>query len=490
MRAPIRVLVVATAALLLASPLLAQDPASSTVAPAATDGEPAAGSPAEPTATTAPDSAPAAAPAVSVSVSMDYEVIHTRTNQATAMVVVRGDDTATTQRVPVSLAVVIDASGSMEGEKIEHARDAARTLLARLSDGDVVSIISYDTSATTHLANFVIGDDPARAFSAISGIAARGNTCVSCGIEAGYAALASAPESHVRRLVLLSDGRANRGLTDATRLGELAAEALDARRVPTATIGVGNDYDEDIMTRIATGGGGAYYFMPNTAALTSILDRELVALESTVATNVAVVLTAMGGAELGETEAVGARRDGSDVVVTIGPLARGEQRRVLIRLRLPEGELGQILSATAVFTAAGVTSSETVAGTLARSDVQSEVDASANTDVIELQNRLDSAADISAALTRAASGDSAGARAQLEARARELESAAAATGSAVLLEEAGANRALADSLGGGGGAAAEPAAIESLQMQNRARRNEVQRGLDSDEMYHQNVLVE
>jgi len=429
-----------------------------------------------------------AQPPVSITIDLDRSVVLDEVERATAMIRVRGDARAETVRTPVALTIVIDASGSMDGEKIVNAREAARNLITRLDPGDIVSLISYNTRSTTHLSNFAIGDDLTPAFAAITSVSTGGNTCVSCGLDSGYAALSSAPTGHIRRLVMLSDGRANRGETNASRLNTRAAEALEMHRIPTSTIGVGEDYDPAVMTQVAIGGGGAYYFMPNTMALSSILDRELAALQSTVASNVAVAITAQNGVTLGATEAAGARRDGDDIVVHLGPIGAGEERRIIVALNLPSGELNDVVSATAVFTAAdGVTASgEAIAQMTRTTDPQEMADAT-NAEVTELQARLDSVRDVEVALTSASEGDVAGAQQQLRRRARSLRAQSAATGSAALGFEAEQLEELAGEI------EAEDLDEEDyrgLTLQNYARSNEVRRGVSADEMYHQEMVVE
>lgn len=418
---------------------------------------------------------------VQLSLAFDQTLVAAGDDDAVLMVEVRGAEDGETVRTPVSMAVVIDVSGSMAGEKIDHAKEAASRLVDRLAEGDLLTLIVYDTSARTLLSNYAISNDNSSAQLAIHGIGTGGNTCVSCGLDAAFTALESAPHAHLRRVVMLSDGNANRGVTDSDGLRERASGALERSRTVTSTIGLGTDYNEDLLAAISVGGTGAYYFLPDGAAMAGILDRELAALERTVATELAISVTPGDGVTLGETEAVGARRDGDGLVFNLGQLAAGEVRRFLVPLTLPAGNLGEVVRAVAGFRPVGGEVAEIqLAGRLERTDEVDAATASRNSEVIAQQERLASVAEIDTAMRELRGGDTGGARARLTRRAAELEAQAGEAAAPALAEEAAAVRALADAL------EEEPDADEArtLYLQNQARGNEVRQGVDAEQMYH------
>src|SRR5690606_9645312 len=114
----------------------------------------------------------------------------------------------------VHLAVVVDRSGSMKGRRIEHALAAARGMVSRLRDGDVVSVIAYDTQPETLLpATTLDSFSRSRALASLANITPRGDTCISCGLDAAMSAL-NARTGMVNRILLLSDGEATAGVRD------------------------------------------------------------------------------------------------------------------------------------------------------------------------------------------------------------------------------------------------------------------------------------
>ena len=139
---------------------------------------------------------------------------------------------------PVNLSIVIDRSGSMKGKRLSNALDAARGMLRRVRDGDVVSIIAYDTRTETLVPPTTIDDSARqRIAAALGGIRASGDTCISCGIDAAMATLRSRSDM-LQRILLLSDGEPTAGVRDIEGFRRIAAVArgmncsdqLDRRR--------------------------------------------------------------------------------------------------------------------------------------------------------------------------------------------------------------------------------------------------------------------
>ena len=409
-------------------------------------------------------------------------------NSTVVMVELKGAEGLETARTPVSMAVVIDTSGSMRGDKIDNARDSAHALVDQLVTGDVISIITYDTRTTTIVSNLEIGEDRNPAHRAINDIEARGNTCVSCGIQAGYSALTSAPVGHVRRLVMLSDGNANRGVTNPGQLGELAGQALELSQTVSSTIGVGRDYNEDILSSISASGTGSFYFLPNPSSIDHILTRELASLATTVATGVAVELRPAAGVILGDSPSRGASREGTSVVFNIGQISEGEILRLIVPVTVGSEISGVVVEATAAYRPVGELSQSTdlVAMMIRTTDPQ-EAQSSRNETVIEHAERVASALDVELALQEFRSGDEEGAVRRLRSRRSQLESQATAYGNAVLADEANEVEQLLGELEDDD---VDEERSRDLQLQNRSRREEVTSGRPAEQMYHDSAIVE
>jgi Ca-activated chloride channel family protein len=252
---------------------------------------------------------------------------------------------ASTHRAAVGLTLVVDRSGSMGSErKMQTANDAACKALQALQAGDTFAVVSFDDGAE-RIAGGRAPAAVADACHAIHMLSSRGGTDMDAGLQVGgREALAMAGPGRVSRLLLLSDGRPNddRGLREHAAL-------LAKRGVTTTTIGLGTNYNEDLMASIANAGVGNTWFVESrpehadtAPKLAEIFRTELSSMNEVVARGGA--LTIMGGdftvAEVVgfDSEASPTRRIGRRVVV--GDIYSGHTTEVLVRLTHPAHTAG------------------------------------------------------------------------------------------------------------------------------------------------------
>jgi Ca-activated chloride channel homolog len=338
----------------------------------------------------------------------------------------RAQDQPGTSDVPASVAVVIDVSGSMSGPKLRDAKSAARRLVESLSVGDRLSIVSFAEEAQTHLADVVVGSDRRELLGVLDGIQVRGTTCISCGLEQGYASLAKAPGNVQRRLILLSDGQANHGLKGAAPLGSLARKGRGGE-VVTSTIGLGAGYDAPVMNAIAESGAGRYYFVHNARAITNVLEAELNHIRTVMVRDLRVELRSVEGTLLGRLDApeswLGSRHE------NLGPMAAKSERRVLIPLQLPPNYSGEVVTARIAFSdAQGVGHTVTLTANVDRSEDANVIHASRNPTVTAHVERTRSVRVIERALEAKARGRTDEALSLLDAAATKMEAVADETG--------------------------------------------------------------
>src|SRR5688500_14774623 len=191
-------------------------------------------------------------------------------------------------RPPVNIALVIDRSGSMSGDKIVKAREAALEAVRRLSPDDIVALVAYDTSVQTLIPAQRVGDGR-RLEQAIRGIEAGGNTALYGGVTRGAAEVRRHMEDRrfVNRVILLSDGLANVGPSSPEDLGRLGA-SLVKEGISVTTIGLGLGFNEDLMTRLAQCSDGNTYFVEHSRDLPRIFSAELGDVLSVIARRVII----------------------------------------------------------------------------------------------------------------------------------------------------------------------------------------------------------
>lgn len=243
---------------------------------------------------------------------------------------------------PVDLSVVIDASGSMSAQgKIEYARQAARMLASSLDRDDRFSLVVFNDAART-LIPAVPVDDPSALHRAIDGIYEGGGTNLYAGLEQGADQVRSSLRpGMVGRVVVLSDGHANVGLTSAAAFERFSAE-LSATGVAVSAIGLGRDYNEDLLAKMADLGGGSYDYVDDPRELAGVLADELERTASVVARGVRVKVKLPPNVEPLDVIGWDATREADGWSLWLGDVYAGETRKIITRVRVgaaPEGEL-------------------------------------------------------------------------------------------------------------------------------------------------------
>ncbi len=236
------------------------------------------------------------------------------------------------ERVPVSLTLVIDRSGSMGGRKMDDAKSAALGAIESLKDGDKVCVVSFDDGADTHGCG-ALGATGTRASlrTAVDGLFARGGTDMVSGLRVGGEAAGGIfGADRVNRVLLVSDGRPDteRGLRDQVA-------ALAQRGITTTTLGLGEDYNEDLMSSLADGGLGHYFFVEKPEQLAGIFAEELQSLSTVVARQAAVELEPNNGAVIDDVIGFRFDRSGGKVFIPAGDIYGGRTTDILVRLHTP-----------------------------------------------------------------------------------------------------------------------------------------------------------
>lgn len=278
------------------------------------------------------------------SVRVDAQLEHgkllaERGGETFARIVLEGRATpAPTDRVPVSLTLVIDQSGSMGGQKIEHARRSAITALEQLLPGDRATVVAFSDGARVLVDRVVIGEqslDGAR--RAIQALRATGGTDMVAGLDVGgRQARKLAAGDRTNRLLLLSDGQPNteQGLKEQV-------QALARQGILTTTLGIGRDYNEDLMSRLADAGLGNYYFIERPELTASIFEKELKTLAAVVAKEAVVTISLKNGVKVEEVFGYDISRGRDVVAIPVGDIYGGRKSDILARVRFPAAVEGK-----------------------------------------------------------------------------------------------------------------------------------------------------
>ena len=249
------------------------------------------------------------------------------------------------RRVPLAVALVLDRSGSMASDgKMENAKRGAMGALEMLGSLDVATVVVYDSRASV-----LVPARPAsegKTFSkAVSRIRAGGSTALYDGVRIGAEQLEPfVEEGYVPRIILLSDGMANVGPSSTRDLAQLG-RILAGREMTITTIGLGLDYNEDLMTALASESGGNAYFARDAAMLPEIFARDMEDAVTLTARKVRVTLTC--GDEVRPVRVVGrgGEKGERSLEVAIDNLY-GTDKYALFEVEVPDTEKSSLEAAT------------------------------------------------------------------------------------------------------------------------------------------------
>lgn len=235
------------------------------------------------------------------------------------------DRSTETTRAPLAIAIVLDNSGSMQGEKLDEAKRSIVRMIGDMQDNDEVAFIKYSDSSSTLQPLRRLGDVRGDLLERVRSLQAEGGTNIPSGLRAGREALAVASQGRVKRVVLVSDGL-DSTRSEAERLASDAAE----RGVVTSSLGIGLDFDEMYMSSVAARGHGNFAFVKDGAALGTFLKKELTETATTVVENTKVRFTLPAGVRFVRATGADASVVGDELTLTAGALFSGEERRVFL----------------------------------------------------------------------------------------------------------------------------------------------------------------
>ena len=234
---------------------------------------------------------------------------------------------------PLNLSIVIDKSGSMaDDNKLTRVKSALLTLVSQLRTSDVLSIVIFDSEAQVLLpAQEVLDKD--RVKDLIREIEPGSSTNLSAGLMLGY----QEASKHFRtdstnRVILLTDGIANRGVTDPKRIAQESTSYND-RGIDLSTIGVGLDLNKDLLSTLAKSGRGLFHFVADSEDIEKVFVKELQSLISPVASEPNLEIEYGPGLRLEKVYGYEPRLGGNSVKLKLDNLNSGATEVVLLRFK-------------------------------------------------------------------------------------------------------------------------------------------------------------
>jgi Ca-activated chloride channel homolog len=240
---------------------------------------------------------------------------------------------------PTDLLVVLDTSGSMSGQKLEYAKQALHQLIDRVGTSDRFGLVTYESSAGVRIPLAApSGGGAARWHRQVNTLEASGGTNIAEGLELGLTQLARREPGRSARVLLLSDGQATVGDTTGSGLRARAQRYMRAEHV-LSTLGIGDDFNEDVMTGLAETGTGNFYYLSRVDLLGRFFDAELKAAGETVASALELQLEAAPGVKVLGVSGYEIEHASGQSVVRPGNLYAGQKRTLWVTVQLPTDSL-------------------------------------------------------------------------------------------------------------------------------------------------------
>lgn len=234
-------------------------------------------------------------------------------------------------RPSLNISVVIDRSGSMEGEKLSYAKKAAHFIVDNLSKDDMLSIVVYDDEITVLLpSQKVINKE--QIHQLIKTISERGSTNLGGGMQKGIEEVKKLFKPNaVNRVLLLTDGLANVGITEPMQLNAIARTTQRSSGISISSFGIGLDFNEDLLQNLAENGNGNYYFIASPESIPDIFKKELNGLLNVVAQEMTLEVEIPEGVKIEKVFGYSYQVNGQILTVKFKDIFSEETKAVLIK---------------------------------------------------------------------------------------------------------------------------------------------------------------
>lgn len=236
--------------------------------------------------------------------------------------------------------IALDRSGSMHGNPLEAAKGSLLRLIDRLAPQDHFGIVTFDDSSLVAVPTKKMSDHHLPTLrQSIKDIKSGGSTDISAGYLLALREASRDVSLGGATVLLISDGHANAGEKDPKFFSEVATKAA-TQKVTTATIGLGEGYDEKLLEALAQGGGGVHRFSSNVDEAVGAIAAEIDDLLDKSVVNAVLRLkptdAVFGPPQIEVLQRLPHWKDGDTYVMQLGDLYSGENRRFVIGINVPQ----------------------------------------------------------------------------------------------------------------------------------------------------------
>ena len=258
---------------------------------------------------------------------------------------------------PINVCITLDTSGSMADEmKLERAKQAALHLCKSLDQRDIVSLVTFDSKVKTQIEseNMV---DINRFERVLNGLKPSGTTALYDALETSNKILSKAAQNQpdmVNRIILLTDGQPTEGKSNMSDFVSIS-HLIEDNKISVIAIGIGSDYNEDLLKSIATNSDGLWYHVTDPSDIDMIFSDQLRDMKTVVMTKPKLIFTLMSGAELSGVYKVRpmlnkleeTHRGGNVHEISLSDIVGGKEQNLVFNLNLPPRSPGEFRIAKA-----------------------------------------------------------------------------------------------------------------------------------------------
>lgn len=240
------------------------------------------------------------------------------------------------ERTPLNISLVIDKSGSMKGDNMKYVKIACNSIIKELDKEDKLSVIVYNNSSQV-LVKTIPMTHPDSVIAKINAVVADGGTNIEGGLVKGYAELvANYDKKAVNKLILLSDGMANAGITNPVQLAAIASEKKLKNNISLSSFGVGREFNENLMNSLAESGNGNYYFIDSAGKVESILAQEFNEIMNIQGMNGKITVQLPKGISLIKSYGYTVTQNNNTLNIELGDIFPYDSKGILLKFRIDD----------------------------------------------------------------------------------------------------------------------------------------------------------